>query len=107
MTRDQMLAHLRAAGGSRARPRRMGIILSAVCCSAPTIASSCGRGTSTSCAMRRPSSAGARRRPIPPAGGWTSDAGHHLRALRHVRRHALLGDIGALVDGLEETQILR
>ena len=84
----------------------MAIILSAACWSAPTIASSCARATSTPCATPRPSSAGARRRPIRADFLWTCTLVSTGEPCAMCTGTLYWANIGRLVYGFEEAKLL-
>ena len=84
----------------------MGIIPSAPCWSAPDDRILMRQGNIDTVRHAETELVPARRGGL--SGGLPLElhAGHHLRALRHVRRHALLGEYRPLVYGVEETKLL-
>ena len=107
MTRDQMLAHLRAADAVAREAAAHGHHPFGAVLVGPDDRVLMRQGNIDT--VRHAETELCRRAAAAYPAGVPLDlhAGHHLRALRDVHRHALLGEYRPLVYGVEETSSSR
>ena len=106
MTRDEMLAHLRAADEVAREAAAHGHHPFGAVLVGPTIASSCGRAISTRCATPRPSSAAAPPPPIRRSSSGRCTLVTTFEPCAMCAGTLYWANIGALVYGVEETKLL-